>query len=73
MKKVYTKGNLLAKKQLLMASATYNLKKLMKFTGPKSVLEAKMAIISAIKRLYLPVLDGFFYYLPKIKSIHNYL
>jgi hypothetical protein len=36
MKKVYTRGNELAHKQLLMAAAAYNLKKLMKHSGLKA-------------------------------------
>jgi hypothetical protein len=37
LKKVYTKGNDLANKQVLMAAAAYNLKKLMGFETIKSV------------------------------------
>jgi hypothetical protein len=38
MRKVYTKGQGLARKQILMAAATYNLKKLMKAMGFKGVI-----------------------------------
>jgi hypothetical protein len=40
MKKVYTKGNNLAHKQLLMAAAAYNLKKLLGFKPMKLVISA---------------------------------
>jgi len=56
LKKVYTIGNDLANKQVLMAAATYNLKKLMGFNSMKTavksikniVLNAKMTILSQI-------------------------
>jgi hypothetical protein len=38
LKKVYTKGNYLANKQVLMAAAAHNLKKLMGFNSPKSAV-----------------------------------
>jgi len=42
MKKVYTKGNDLAHKQLLMAAAAYNLKKLLGFCGTKFLKSVAM-------------------------------
>ena len=61
MRKVYTKGIKNANKQMLMAAAAYNLKKLLKFakTPPKSVAnsakvgKAIVAIIQALDRLIL--------------------
>jgi transposase len=44
MKKVYTKGQELARKQLLMAAAAYNLKKLMKAMSFKGVIAAAAAV-----------------------------
>ncbi len=44
MKKVYTKGNDLANKQLLMATAAYNLKKFMNFNSTKNIKIAVMAM-----------------------------
>jgi len=49
MKKVYTKGNKLAYKQLLMAAATYNLKKLMKFVSPKSIAKEAICVANKVK------------------------
>jgi len=46
MKKVYTKGNDLANKQLLMASAAYNLKKLMNFKIKPTANAIKNSVIS---------------------------
>jgi hypothetical protein len=48
MKKVYTKGNELAHKQLLMATAAYNLKKLMNFRSIKTVKTNIMDLKSTI-------------------------
>jgi transposase len=53
MKKVYTIGNALAHKQLLMAAATYNLKKLMLFKGIKSMANAAKGIAVKIKEGFL--------------------
>ena len=49
MKKVYTKGKELAHKQLLMAAAAYNLKKLMNATGFRGV----KAAVNAVKAAFL--------------------
>ena len=49
MRKVYTKGNELANKQLLMAAMAYNLKKLMNFDRRKSVSNALKNAISNLK------------------------
>jgi hypothetical protein len=48
MRKVYTKGQGLARKQILMAAAAYNLKKLMKAMGFKGVIAAAAAAINAV-------------------------
>jgi len=60
LKKVYTKGNDLANKQILMASAAYNLKKLMGFETIKTIANAainivfdlKMAVFNKISQFY---------------------
>ena len=48
LKKVYTKGNDLANKQVLMAAAAYNLKKLMGFNSLKSVVNNSLYAISNV-------------------------
>jgi hypothetical protein len=50
MKKVYTIGNELAHKQLLMASAAYNLKKFMNFNPTKNIKIAAMAIKNSVEK-----------------------
>ena len=53
MKKVYTIGNESAGKQLLMAAATYNLMKIMRFANPKFVAKAiKNAAIRLKSKLF---------------------
>jgi len=61
LKKVYTKGSDLANKQILMATATYNLKKLMYFKTPikpianmlkNAAMDLKMTIFNKISLLY---------------------
>jgi hypothetical protein len=49
LKKVYTKGNDLANKQVLMAAATYNLKKLMGFKSIKSAANVIKSIAADLK------------------------
>jgi vacuolar-type H+-ATPase subunit D/Vma8 len=61
MRKVYTKGIKNANKQMLMAAAAYNLKKLLKYakTPPKSVAQRIKAVnplamlINGLTRLFL--------------------
>jgi len=59
MKKVYTKGNDLANKQLLMAAAAYNLKKLMGFTI-KSATNVIKNIVADLKMTVLNQILSFF-------------
>jgi transposase len=69
LKKVYTKGNDLANKQVLMAAAAYNLKKLMGFNRMKTavisvkniVLDAKDTILSQILMFSESILGYFSY------------
>jgi len=49
MRKVYTKGNDLANKQLLMAAVAYNLKKLMGFKSPKTTISVIKSVGIATK------------------------
>ena len=74
LKKVYTKGNDLANKQVLMAAAAYNLKKLICF---KRVNIAKNAIKNITEKLILsifyqvlPFLTDIFFYL-KLQTLYN--
>jgi transposase len=60
MKKVYTKGNQLAHKQLLMASTAYNLKKLMKFVNPKFVAKEVKYTLNDLKTTFLCFKTGGF-------------
>ena len=60
MKKVYTKGNDLANKQLLMAAAAYNLKKLMGFNTIKSIANAIKSIAMDLKITVLKQIWQFF-------------
>jgi transposase len=50
LRKVYTKGNDLANKQVLMAATAYNLKKLMGFNSPKSPVNAIKNITANLKK-----------------------
>ncbi len=60
MKKVYTKGNALANKQLLMAATAYNLKKLMGFKNIKSATNVINNIVANLKMDCLnPDFDSF--------------
>ena len=49
LKKVYTKGNDLANKQVLMAAAAYNLKKLMGFSSLKFAANVMKNIVANLK------------------------
>jgi len=69
MKKVYTKGNDLANKQLLMAAAAYNLKKLMRF---KTIKPTVNAIKSTITKFKTTVLNQFVVSLEYILVELNY-
>ena len=60
MKKVYTKGNDLANKQLLMAAAAYNLKKLMGFNTIKSATNVIKNIVADLKMTVLNQILSFF-------------
>ena len=53
MKKVYTKVNVLANKQLLMAATAYNLKKLMKFVSPKSIAKEAKSVVKVVNSAFL--------------------
>jgi transposase len=53
LKKVYTKGNDLANKQVLMAAAVYNLKKMMSFNNTKSAANAIKNIAADLKKTVL--------------------
>ena len=53
LKKVYTKGNDLANKQVLMAAAAYNLKKLMRFKNIKSATNVIKNIAADLKSTVL--------------------
>jgi transposase len=59
MKKVYTKGNVLAHKQLLMAATAYNIKKLMKFVSPKSIVNQAKQTFIRFKNDFSNTLDRF--------------
>ena len=69
LKKVYTKGNDLANKQVLMAAAAYNLKKLLGFSKIKSttnvvkniVADLKMTVSEQISLIYEFILCGLNY------------
>jgi hypothetical protein len=52
-RKVYTKGNKLAHKQLLMAAAAYNLKKLMNFKTVKSAISIVKEVATDLKTVLL--------------------
>ena len=60
LKKVYTKGNDLANKQVLMAAAAYNLKKLMGFKTIKSATNAIKNIVADLKSSVLEQILSFF-------------
>jgi hypothetical protein len=65
MRKIYTKGNDLANKQLLMAAVAYNLKKLMGFKSPKIALNvvkniAQKSVSTAVSS-FLLFFDNIFY------------
>ena len=53
MRKVYTKGNDLANKQLLMAATAYNLKKLLGFSPIKSTAKAIKATVMTAKNIFI--------------------
>jgi len=53
LRKVYTKGNDLANKQVLMAAAAYNLKKLMNFNRLKSAISLAKTAVFAEKSVIL--------------------
>ena len=53
LRKVYTKGNDIANKQVLMAAAAYNLKKLMKFNRLKSAISLVKTAVFAEKSVVL--------------------
>jgi len=76
MKKVYTKGNKLAYKQLLMAAATYNLKKLMKFVSPKHIAQEAICVVNKVNPglscFNSSVLDEFFTFFRTIQNIFAY-
>ena len=55
LKKVYTKGNGLAGKQVLLASAAYSLKKLMNFNGIKSAICVVKNVAAELKLKLLTV------------------
>jgi hypothetical protein len=61
MRKVYTKGIQNANKQMLMAAAAYNLKKILKFAKPtpKSVAQSKGHLLSKINELIAAILSPF--------------
>jgi hypothetical protein len=69
LKKVYTIGNELANKQVLMASAAYNLKKYMNFNTIKSAANAmkniaadlKLAVLNELFSLYKLILFVWFF------------
>jgi transposase len=75
LKKVYTKGNNLANKQVLMAAAAYNLKKLMGFKRSKSAANminiikniAADSKTTALNRILLFVENIFFFGITKTK------
>jgi len=69
MRKVYTKGNKLAHKQLLMAATAYNLKKLMGF---KTIKTAVMAIKNTAVKSVTADLTRFLLFLDRIFSNQNY-
>lgn len=52
LRKVYTKGNSLANKQILMAAAAYNLKKLMGFYRIKTAANAMSSVVMAAKNTF---------------------
>ena len=57
LKKVYTKGNDLANKQVLMAAAAYNLKKLLQFKTIKYAVNTLKNIDNAIKSVILALAE----------------
>jgi transposase len=80
LKKVYTKGNDLANKQVLMAAAAYNLKKLMGFNRMKtavisiknSFLDVKISILSQIL-LFFELICWFWKQSVQIKKINDWV
>jgi hypothetical protein len=57
LKKVYTKGNDLAVKQVLMAAAAYNLKKFMRFKTLKTAANVMKNTAAELKETLLNVLN----------------
>jgi transposase len=72
MKKVYTKGNELANKQLLMAATAYNLKKFMNFNPRKNLKIAAMAIKNTFIESVLTNLSQFLLFIDRIFLNRNY-
>ena len=75
MRKVYTKGLKNANKQMLMAAAAYNLKKLLKYakTPPKSLAKSMMkagnplaSLINELEQLILSLFTA-----PKLSTIYR--
>jgi hypothetical protein len=71
LKKVYTKGNALAHKQVLMASAAYNLKKLMSFRNIKSVANVMKNMVADVKSRFSNQILQFFQ--PEILELNGKL
>jgi hypothetical protein len=76
MKKVYTKGNKLAHKQLLMAAAAYNIKKLMKFNYHKSIAKEAKCMVDNVRpyfgRFNSGILDDIIVFLRMITGIFDF-
>jgi hypothetical protein len=72
LKKVYTIGNELAGKQVLMATAAYNVKKLLAFKKlKKAAINAIKSIIAESKLKTLFFFEGIGYNLNKYKQIQT--
>jgi transposase len=64
LRKIYTKGNDLANKQVLMAAAAYNLKKFMNFRSIKPAISvAKLAVLSKKSIILSEILTVYWSYL----------
>jgi hypothetical protein len=72
MRKVYTIGNVLANKQLLMGAAAYNLKKFMSFKPTKNLKIAAMAIKNAVKKSISTPLSKFLAFVNRFFYAWNY-
>jgi hypothetical protein len=72
MKKVYTIGNDLANKQLLMAAAAYNLKKFMNFNPTKNIKVAAMAIKNRVVKSVSTDLNNILLFFDRIIFGGNY-